>query len=281
MTPATDGPRPLPNRLAPLAPPVVVTAVQAVVPRRVTARAAVVALVALGVILRLAALLSDRCLWIDEAMLALNLVDRTPRELLEPLDWNQGAPVGFLLAAKAGLLMFGTDEWAFRVVPFAAPLAGLLGFAWVARRLLPAPAAVMAVTLAAISPYLINYAAECKQYATDAALAVAMLAASVGLLQRQPLPNPSPRGGGTSAAGPSPPPYFSGKGDGGLGRSDARRWTPLAVAGAVAVWFSHPVAFVLGGIGTALFIEAVAAMDRRRAGACTAVIACWLAIFGV
>ena len=45
------------------------------------------------------------------------------------------------------------------------------------------------------------------------------------------------------------------------------------------MWFSHPVAFVLGGIGTALFLQAVLAKDRRRAGASVAVIACWLASF--
>src|SRR5262245_26440708 len=74
MTPAMDGSRQLSNRFVPLAEPVVVTAPEAVTPRRwVTARTAVVALVALGVALRLVALLSDRCLWIDEAMLALNL----------------------------------------------------------------------------------------------------------------------------------------------------------------------------------------------------------------
>src|SRR5262245_30596325 len=119
MTPATDGPRRLSNRLAPLSDAVVVTAPETVPPRRwVTARAAIVALVVLGIGLRLVALLSDRCLWIDEAMLALNLVERTPRQLLEPLDWNQGAPAGFLLTVKAGIMLFGTDEWAFRLIPF-------------------------------------------------------------------------------------------------------------------------------------------------------------------
>ncbi len=249
MAPATNGPQQITNRLVPLTEPVVVSAPDPAASRgRITVRTAIIALVVLGFGLRLLPLLSDRCLWIDEAMLALNLVDRTPRQLLEPLDWNQGAPAGFLLLTKAAILAFGQDEWALRLVPFVGSVMGLIAFAWVARRLLPAEAAVIAVGLFAISPFLISYAAECKQYANDAALTVGLLALSLGLL---------------------------------YGENGFRRWAWLAAAGAVAVWFSHPVAFVLGGIGTALFLDAVVMKDRRRAGACAATIACWLASFGV
>ena len=115
-------------------------------------------------------------------MLALNLVERTPGQLLEPLDWNQGAPTGFLLLAKMSLMCFGTAEWSFRLVPFLGSVVGMIAFAWVARRLLSAEASVMAVALFSISPYLISYAGECKQYVTDAAPAVAMFAASIRLL---------------------------------------------------------------------------------------------------
>jgi hypothetical protein len=249
MTPATDGPKPLSNRLVPFTRPVVITSEEPARPRgRLTAHNIVLALVALGFVLRLLPLVSDRCLWIDEAMLALNLVERSPAELLKPLDWNQGAPAGFLLLSKASILVLGQDEWALRFVPFVGSVLGMFGFAWLARRMLPTEAAVIAVALFAISPFLISYSAECKQYATDAALTVGLFAISIGLLH----------------------------GEGGF-----RRWAWLAVAGAVSVWFSHPVAFVLGGIGTALFLKAVVVNDRRRIGACVTTIGCWLASFGV
>jgi hypothetical protein len=239
----------LANRLSPLAAPVVVVAPESKHERSwFSTRRAILVLAALGIALRIVPLLADRCLWIDEAMLALNLVERTHAQLLGPLDWNQGAPAGFLLAAKSALVLFGTSEVSLRLVPFLASVLGVLGFAWVARRLLPAPAAIVAMTLYAVSPFLISYAGECKQYASDAALAVAMYCASTGLF---------------------------------LGMSGFRRWAVLAFSGAAAVWFSHPVAFVLGGIGTALFLDAVAAKDLRRAGACAATIACWLASFGI
>ena len=129
------------------------------------------------------AFLSDRCLSIDEAMLALNLVDRTPRQLFDQLDYNQGAPIGFLLAAKASVAAFGYSEWALRLVPFLASLFGFVAFAWVARRLLPPFAALLAVALFAVSPHLVSYAGECKQYASDAAIAIGLIAVALSLLE--------------------------------------------------------------------------------------------------
>jgi|SRR5579883_22248 len=207
-----------------------------------------VVLLLVGVGLRAVALFSDRSLWLDEAMLALNLVNRTPAQLLAPLDYNQGAPVGFLLAVKGAISAFGTSEWALRLVPFLASLAGLASFAWITRRLLPPQAALLAVALLALSPYLVSYAAECKQYASDAAIAVGLLAVALGLLE---------------------------------GRGGFARWALLAGVGAAAVWCSHPATFVLGGIGTALLLYAARERDLNRFLAAGLTIACWLVSFGV
>lgn len=248
MTPVTDAPR-LKNRLSPLGKVAIVVAPvpgTSRPPGLLTSRTLVVALVLLGVGLRVVPMVQNRNLWIDEAMLAINLVERSPARLLEPLDWNQGAPAGFLLAAKATISAFGASEWGLRLLPFAGSVVGLAGFAWVSRRVLPTHAASLAVALAAINPSLISYSSECKQYATDAAIAVGLLAAAFGLLH----------------------------GSGGL-----RRWAVLAAAGSAAVWFSHPAAFVLGGLGTGLFAEAAYNRDRRRCLACAGVIGCWLASF--
>jgi hypothetical protein len=246
----TDGPH-LANRFrSTFAPPVIVTAPAREPARRgpLTGPAAFVALVVLGLALRAAALTGGRDLWIDEAMLALNLVGRSPGQLLVPLDWNQGAPVGFLLLAKLAVEALGPTEFALRLVPFLGSVVGLVAFAWVAPRLLPRPAAALAVGLCAVSPFLISYAVECKQYSTDAALAAGLLAMSAGLLS---------------------------------GADGFRRWAVLAAAGAAAVWVSHPAAFVLGGIGAALLAEAVWNRDGKRFWAAAATATCWLVSFGV
>jgi hypothetical protein len=249
MRHAPEAPAPaVANRLDPVRPPVVVTAPASPTRRpRWTGPAALAAVVLLGVGLRSVALAGDRNLWIDESMLALNLVERAPAELLRPLDWNQGAPVGFLLAVKGVILQLGTSEWALRLVPFVGSLLGLAGFAWVAPRLIPRPAAVLGTTLLSLSPVMVSYSAECKQYATDAALTVGLFAAAAGLL---------------------------------AGKGGAARWVGLGAAGMAAVWFSHPSAFVLGGIGTALLAEAAWNKDRRRFLAAAGTVAAWLVSFG-
>ena len=235
MNPATDAPElapPLVNRLAPVRTPVIVTVPEAAAPRPwYAAPVVLVALAVLGVGLRAVPLFGDRNLWIDEAMLALNLVNRSASELLKPLDWNQGAPAGFLVAAKASVEVFGPTAFGLRFVPFLAAALGMIAFAWLAAQVLPRGTATFAVLLFAVSPFLISYAAECKQYSSDAAITVGLLAVSVGLLH---------------------------------GKGGARRWAGLSVAGAVAVWFSHPSVFVLGGIGTALLIHALVERDRTR-----------------
>ena len=235
------------NRLDSLPSVAVVTA-----PHRAVSRpwwmspGAVVALVILGALLRGAVWLGDRNLWIDESMLALNLIERSPARLLEPLDWNQGSPVGFLFGSKAAISQLGSSERALRFVPMLGSLLGLVGFAWLAPRLMPRPAAMIAIALFCISPVLVSYSAECKQYATDAAIAVGLFVAAAGLLH----------------------------GEGGF-----RRWAVLAVAGALAVWFSHPAVFVLGGIGSALFAPAALQRDRARMLAASLTIGTWLISF--
>ena len=264
--------RSLVNRVSPVAHPVVVTAPPPDSPNPwLTSRAMIVALVLLGFGLRAATFARDRDLWIDEAMLALNLVTRTPARLTEPLDWNQGAPVGFLMLAKFSVEALSPTERPLRLVPFVGSLLGLVGFAWVAVRLLPRPAAVLGVGLFAVSPFLISYSAECKQYATDAAVAIGLLAASVRMLAGKNLtPGPFPGREGEQTSTPLSP-WGRGLGWG--------PWFALALAGALAVWFSHPAVFVLAGIGTALLAQAAVAKDRGQFLAAGGTIACWVASF--
>lgn len=238
------------NRLETLYEPRIVSAPQAARPdarRWWTSPMALAALVLLGIALRGCAWLNDRNLWIDESMLALNLIERSPAQLLEPLDWNQGAPVGFLFSVKAAIASFGTSERALRFVPFLGSLLGMIGFAWLAMRLLPRAAGAFATALFCASPFLISYSAECKQYGTDAAIGIGLFAGAAALLH---------------------------------GAGGTRRWAVLAIAGALAVWFSHPAAFILGGIGTALFTDALVSKNRARILASGATIGCWMLSFG-
>src|SRR5258706_13146620 len=86
-------------------------------------------LILLGLLLRLRQYLTWRSLWLDEAMLALNITGRSFAGLLQPLDYYQGGPLGFLLAEKLGITLLGNNELSLRLIPFLAGLAPLLWLA--------------------------------------------------------------------------------------------------------------------------------------------------------
>ncbi len=123
---------------------------------------------AAGAGFRLYHFLLGRSLWLDEAMLALNIASRSAVDLLKPLDYNQLAPVLFLMAEKAVVHWAGVGEHTLRALPMAAGLAlPLLVFA-VGRRLVDPATGLAAATLAALSPTLHRYSNEVKPWSTDA-----------------------------------------------------------------------------------------------------------------
>jgi hypothetical protein len=207
---------------------------------------AVAAAVLVGLGVRGYAYLRNPSFWVDEAMLAVNVVERSPARLLEPLDLNQGAPIGFLMATKAACEALGGTEYALRLVPFVCGMLGVIAFVPLAYRALPLPAARLAVVLFALNSYLAGYAAEFKQYECDAAIAVGLTLVAL--------------------------PIWAGT---------AGRWrlVGMAVAGAAAVWCSHPAVFVLGGVGTAFLLDAAVRRDRAALLARAAVVGAWLASF--
>ena len=179
-------------------------------------------LLALGALLRLARFAAGLSLWLDEGALALNIVQRSFGALLKPLDYDQAAPVGFLLMQKACSLLPGAPEYTLRLPALVAALASLPLFFGVARRCLPPRGAVAALALFAVLDPLVHYATEVKPYELDAALALAGTWAGLAVLQEH--------------SGP---------------RAARAAWA-LALVGVPGVWFSHPLIFVLAGVGLAL-----------------------------
>src|SRR5687767_7155524 len=94
-----------------------------------------VAAVAAGVLLRAVQYFANSSLWVDEAALSRNILDRSFAQLAQPLDYAQSAPIGFLFAQKV-MVSFGSSEWLLRAIPFAASVAALVVFILVARRVL-------------------------------------------------------------------------------------------------------------------------------------------------
>jgi hypothetical protein len=193
----------------------------------------------LGVAVRTAHYFANRSLWLDEAMLALNIGERSFAGLLDPLAFNQAAPLGFLWLEKLAVSVLGVGEMALRLFPLIAAIVALFLFAVLARRLLAPYAALAVIVLFALSTSQVYFAAEVKQYSFDVLWAILIL-----LLGHHAAESGADRGGSVaSAAG-----------------SRRGRLTTLAVVGAIGVWFSHPLIFALPAALAYVVIE------RRRVG---------------
>ena len=124
-----------------------------------------------GAVVRARQYFSGRSLWVDEALVANDLAelsvfdsltDRSPR--------SQLAPAGFWVVSHVADAI-SSAEWMLRLFPFFAGLA-LLAVAvvyavrWIEHRL----ARALLVGVIALSPSLIYYSAEVKQYGVEALL---------------------------------------------------------------------------------------------------------------
>lgn len=174
-----------------------------------------------GIFIRLSQYISNRALWGDEASLALNIVNRSYLELLEPLERNQAAPPGFLWTEKFFTQILGNNEYALRLFPLISGIVSLVAFYKLGKWAVSAIALQIALILFACLTYTLYYATEVKQYSSDV-----MISLLLGLLLiplREQILN-------------------------------IRKILLIGICGAVAIWFSHPVIFVLAGIEAANLI---------------------------
>ncbi len=141
-----------------------------------------------AVVLVLVNFFSFRSLWLDEAMLSLNLVDRSFAGLMAPLDWLQVAPIGFLWAEKAALSVFGAEDWALRLVPLLAYATSVpLCYAFSRKLLDTKPLALLATAIYANGYIVCYYATEVKQYMVDGVVALGILLVGLAFARHRSL----------------------------------------------------------------------------------------------
>ena len=175
----------------------------------------------LGLILRLRQYLLNRSLWTDEANLALNIVYRSFGELTQLLDYHQAAPVGFLFIEKASILLFGNHDYVMRLFPLLAGILAIYLIYKFARASL-GTFGLVAVTLFAITWWLVYYSSELKQYSSDVTAALLMVYLAWNCLRED---------------------------------VRAKNFAILGVVGAVVIWISHPSVFIMAGVGLVLVLE--------------------------
>ncbi len=180
-----------------------------------------------GVAIRLIRYLLRFPLWGDEAMLALNFLDRDYAGLMRPLDFHQVAPLLFLWIELTAVKLLGFHEWSLRLFPLLCGLASLFFFYRLAKLLLRGTALVLAVGVFAVTYSSLRYATEVKPYAVDLMVSTLLLLLAVRCW-RQP---------------------------------DQTRWLwALAAFVPLALGLSHPAVFVAGGVSLAV----AAALLRTR-----------------
>ena len=185
-----------------------------------------------GLVLRLRQYTLNLSFWLDEAMLALNIVNRSFGGLIRPLDYDQGAPLGFLWIIKALESLLGNHEFSLRLFPFLASCLGLILLWQLARQLIQPLGVVFALLVFASSRYLVSYGAQVKQYTVDVTIALLLQLLALKLLGK---------------------------------KCTNRDYAILAVLGALSVWMSHAAVFVLGGAGLVLIGAAARKKDWSAA----------------
>ena len=203
-------------------------------------------IIAWGILLRLTEYVSNRSLWLDESRLALNIVSRSFSQLLRPLDYGQGAPVGFLMLEKAAVRVLGSGEYGLRFFPLLCGVISLLLFYRLARLSISPKAVPIALGLFALSGPLIYYSSEAKQYSSDVAVAVLLLCAAIY--------------------------YESCR----AGRSAVATFGLLSAA---SIWFSHPSAFVSAGVAMSLTLFCLAGRRWSRLVSVSIVFLLWALSF--
>ena len=201
-----------------------------------------------GILLRLFFFLDNRSLWIDELYLNGNFLRMGFLDLLtQPLEYQQKAPLGYLWMTKLAVTFFGKQEQALRLFSLLSGIGALFFFVPVARFFLQPWTVLLAVSVLAIGEPFIYHATEAKQYSTELLASVLALYLFVKFHRV---------------------------------RTPAALWG-WGVSGALLVWFSFSVIFVLSGIG--LVVSGQLLLQRKWKALAATLIpgSLWLTSFGL
>jgi len=178
-------------------------------------------IIILGFFLRLYHYFINRSLWLDEGYLSSSLLRFNYLQLITgPLDYQQKAPVGFLLIVKVFLNIFGHNQYGLRIVPLLSGLLSILIFVPVAKYFLKSSGIIVAMAILCISPAFVYHSVEIKQYSTE--LLCSILSFYLFIKYRA--------------------------------LSGFKEIIIWSLGGAAVLWFSYSALFIVGGIGLGLSV---------------------------
>ncbi len=216
-----------------------------------------VAILLFGIVLRLIVFGQNRSLFIDEANLARNIVEKGFLSFFQVLDYDQYAPPLFLIVSKGFTLLLGANELALRTWPLLAGVLSLWLLLQVSKRLpLTGWAYLIPISWMTFSALFVRYHTEVKQYSSDAMVALLL----IYLLLRTKLHHKQ---------GPST-----------LLRS-SRFYLGWALFGCCAPWLSMSSVFVLFGIGSFVALKLWNEGTIRQLLGWAGTVGSWLLSFGI
>jgi hypothetical protein len=202
---------------------------------------------AIGGFLRIFALSSNRSLWLDEAKIALNIINRSFVELTRVLDLNQSAPIGFLWVEKIIVSLPGNQDLLLRTFPLIAGIVSMVLMWKLSRKFFHNFFVLIPLLLFSINDRLIYYSSEVKQYSFDVLAVLILLLLAIKYFENQ---------------------------------NNIRQLFFLGITGILLIWFSHPSIFILGGIGLTLITDHFMRKNKTGILLSLGIIAIWLASFG-
>jgi hypothetical protein len=202
----------------------------------------------LGSILRGSVWLQQRSIFLDEANLMRNYIEKSYVALFGHLDYQQYAPPLFSVVMKFCFQIFGVNELSAKLFPLLCGVAMLFVFYRLSRHFLSPFATLFALLFVCFDKIFIDYSTECKQYATDAFIAVLLLLLSQMIDFKL------------------------------FNQKKAMLW---AAIGSVAIWFSMPSIFVLAGVGAFYLFSFWRNKDTKAMQQIVAVGTIWLIQFAL
>jgi len=184
-----------------------------------------------SLVVRIQMLALGTSLWCDEALLVENVFAKSVTQIVTPpLSNPPTTSIGYLLALKALVHVFGSAEWVLRLYSFVAFVLLLVVQGFVLRKIfhLPVVFVMLSLALTSVFFYYVDYSAEVKPYMGDAFFSILFIL--LYYLYRR------------------------------------RRIGPvlLGVALSVCLLFSSPAAFFIAGILLTEFAAALVQRAKRR-----------------
>ncbi len=182
----------------------------------------------LGLFFRASHYASNRSLWMDEAFVGVDVCELSWKEILfyeSVYPFQQKQSLGFFLMEKISVSLLGMQESALRLFPFLSGITVLFLFTKYLRAQGKSRVQqIFSLGLLSVSPSLIYYSGEVRQYSSDALWAVVLFFLFDYILKN---------------------------------REQARAFYWAGFWGLLAMWFSNAMLFVLAGFWAALFLRFV------------------------